>query len=39
VIDIPGGAQPMSIPTPNGEVAMVYSGEAYNFTELRDELQ
>jgi asparagine synthase (glutamine-hydrolysing) len=38
VIDIPGGAQPMSISTPNGDVAMVYSGEAYNFTELRDEL-
>jgi len=38
VIDIPGGAQPMSIQTPQGEVAMVYSGEAYNFKELRDEL-
>ncbi|AFM19064.1 asparagine synthase, glutamine-hydrolyzing [Mycolicibacterium chubuense NBB4] len=38
VIDIPGGAQPMSVSTPNGDVAMVYSGEAYNFTELRDEL-
>jgi asparagine synthase (glutamine-hydrolysing) len=38
VIDIPGGAQPMSISAPNGDVAMVYSGEAYNFTELRDEL-
>jgi asparagine synthase (glutamine-hydrolysing) len=38
VIDIPGGAQPMSVSTPNGEVAMVYSGEAYNFKELRDEL-
>ncbi|MDX1881928.1 asparagine synthase (glutamine-hydrolyzing) [Mycolicibacterium sp. 120270] len=39
VIDLPGGAQPMSIPTPNGDVAMVYSGEAYNFTELRRELE
>jgi asparagine synthase (glutamine-hydrolysing) len=38
VIDIPGGAQPMSVSTPNGDVAMVYSGEAYNFKELRDEL-
>src|SRR3982750_519943 len=38
VIDIPGGAQPMSVSTPQGEVAMVYSGEAYNFTELRAEL-
>jgi asparagine synthase (glutamine-hydrolysing) len=38
VIDLPGGAQPMSVSTPGGDVAMVYSGEAYNFTELRDEL-
>jgi asparagine synthase (glutamine-hydrolysing) len=38
VIDLPGGAQPMSVATPNGDVAMVYSGEAYNFTELRAEL-
>jgi asparagine synthase (glutamine-hydrolysing) len=38
VIDIPGGAQPMSVSTPNGEVAMVYSGEVYNFQELRDDL-
>jgi asparagine synthase (glutamine-hydrolysing) len=39
VIDIPGGAQPMSVSTPQGDVAMVYSGEAYNFTELRAELE
>jgi asparagine synthase (glutamine-hydrolysing) len=38
VIDLPGGAQPMSVSTPNGDVVMVYSGEVYNFTELRDEL-
>ena len=38
VIDIPGGAQPMSVSTPNGDVAMVYSGEVYNFKELRDDL-
>ena len=38
VIDLPGGTQPMSVSTPQGEVVMVYSGEAYNFTELRDEL-
>src|SRR5215470_10958139 len=38
VIDIPGGTQPMSVSTPQGDVAMVYSGETYNFTELRDEL-
>jgi asparagine synthase (glutamine-hydrolysing) len=38
VIDLPGGAQPMHITTPQGDVVMVYSGEAYNFTELREEL-
>jgi len=35
VIDVPGGTQPMVLPT--GEV-IVYSGETYNFTELRAEL-
>jgi asparagine synthase (glutamine-hydrolysing) len=39
VIDLPGGAQPMTVETDDGPVAMVYSGEAYNFTELRDELR
>jgi asparagine synthase (glutamine-hydrolysing) len=39
VIDVQGGAQPMSLRTPAGEVVLVYSGEAYNFTELRDELR
>ncbi|MCX2730091.1 asparagine synthase (glutamine-hydrolyzing) [Saccharopolyspora sp. NFXS83] len=39
VIDLPGGTQPMKVDTPDGAVAMVYSGEAYNFTELRDELR
>jgi asparagine synthase (glutamine-hydrolysing) len=39
VIDIEGGTQPMSVHTPTGEVALVYSGEAYNFVELREELQ
>jgi asparagine synthase (glutamine-hydrolysing) len=39
VIDLVGGAQPMSVRTPTGEVALVYSGEAYNFNELRDELR
>ncbi|MGW4523176.1 asparagine synthase (glutamine-hydrolyzing) [Amycolatopsis sp. NPDC004378] len=38
IIDLPGGRQPMSVRTPNGDVAMVYSGEAYNFTELKEEL-
>jgi asparagine synthase (glutamine-hydrolysing) len=39
VIDVAGGAQPMSVRTPAGEVVLVYSGEAYNFVELRRELQ
>ncbi|MDQ0376771.1 asparagine synthase (glutamine-hydrolyzing) [Amycolatopsis thermophila] len=39
IIDLPGGRQPMSVTTPAGEVAMVYSGEAYNFAELRRELE
>ncbi|MER7182055.1 asparagine synthase (glutamine-hydrolyzing) [Streptomyces hyaluromycini] len=38
IIDLPGGRQPMTVRTPDGTVAMVYSGEAYNFTELRREL-
>jgi asparagine synthase (glutamine-hydrolysing) len=38
IIDLPGGRQPMSVDTPGGAVAMVYSGEAYNFTELRADL-
>ncbi|MFH8498540.1 asparagine synthase (glutamine-hydrolyzing) [Streptomyces coeruleorubidus] len=38
IIDLPGGRQPMTAGTPHGTVALVYSGEAYNFTELRGEL-
>ncbi|WP_225833630.1 asparagine synthase (glutamine-hydrolyzing) [Streptomyces sp. NK08204] len=38
VIDLPGGRQPMTVRTPEGTVALVYSGETYNFTELRHEL-
>ncbi|WP_416482922.1 asparagine synthase (glutamine-hydrolyzing) [Streptomyces sp. CL12] len=38
IIDLPGGRQPMSLATPEGTVALVYSGETYNFTELRREL-
>ncbi|MFB9685733.1 asparagine synthase (glutamine-hydrolyzing) [Amycolatopsis plumensis] len=38
IIDLPGGRQPMTVSTPNGAIAMVYSGEAYNFTELKEEL-
>jgi asparagine synthase (glutamine-hydrolysing) len=35
VIDVDGGVQPMS----EGPATMVYSGEAYNFRELRRELE
>ncbi|MFJ4005130.1 asparagine synthase (glutamine-hydrolyzing) [Streptomyces sp. NPDC090023] len=38
IIDLPGGRQPMSVHTPQGNIALVYSGETYNFTELRREL-
>ncbi|HTU74660.1 MAG TPA: asparagine synthase (glutamine-hydrolyzing) [Trebonia sp.] len=38
VIDLPGGRQPMSLETPGGPLVIVYSGETYNFTELRAEL-
>jgi asparagine synthase (glutamine-hydrolysing) len=38
IIDLPGGRQPMTVGTPEGDVVLVYSGEAYNFTELRTEL-
>ncbi|MHC5260252.1 asparagine synthase (glutamine-hydrolyzing) [Streptomyces sp. UC4497] len=38
IIDLPGGRQPMTVETPDGNVAMVYSGETYNYTELRAEL-
>jgi asparagine synthase (glutamine-hydrolysing) len=38
IIDLPGGRQPMTLETPRGTLALVYSGETYNFTELREEL-
>ncbi|MFV0131205.1 asparagine synthase (glutamine-hydrolyzing) [Streptomyces sp. HMX112] len=38
VIDLPGGRRPMTAETGRGTVAIVYSGEAYNFAELRAEL-
>ncbi|MEV5282531.1 asparagine synthase (glutamine-hydrolyzing) [Streptomyces sp. NPDC051994] len=38
IIDLPGGRQPMTVEAGGKTVALVYSGEAYNFTELRAEL-
>lgn len=38
VIDLDGGKQPMTFDTPNGTVALTYSGEVYNYQELRLEL-
>jgi asparagine synthase (glutamine-hydrolysing) len=39
IIDLEGGAQPMSAATPAGDVVLVYSGEVYNYRELRAELE
>ncbi|MFG2205762.1 asparagine synthase (glutamine-hydrolyzing) [Streptomyces sp. NPDC048638] len=39
IIDLPGGRQPMTAERADGtQVALVYSGETYNFGELRAEL-
>jgi asparagine synthase (glutamine-hydrolysing) len=38
IIDPTGGAQPMTATTADGVVALVYSGEVYNFDDLRAEL-
>lgn len=38
VIDLHGGRQPMTADTPDGTVALTYSGEVYNYQELRREL-
>lgn len=38
VLDPKGGAQPLVAPTPQGPVVITYSGETYNFQELRSEL-
>lgn len=38
VIDVEGGAQPMSARTDDGEVVLLHSGEVYGFAELRGEL-
>ncbi|MTE16199.1 asparagine synthase (glutamine-hydrolyzing) [Nocardia aurantiaca] len=39
VIDLPGGSQPMVAATGGGQLAIVYSGEAYNYRELRARLR
>ncbi|WP_116948285.1 asparagine synthase (glutamine-hydrolyzing) [Jiangella endophytica] len=39
VIDLAGGVQPMVAEGPHGRVVIVYSGEVYNFLELRRELE
>ncbi|MBW4702009.1 MULTISPECIES: asparagine synthase (glutamine-hydrolyzing) [unclassified Micromonospora] len=39
VIDVDGGTQPMAVQTDDGTVTITYSGEAYNFGELRGELR
>ncbi|WP_194920193.1 asparagine synthase (glutamine-hydrolyzing) [Catenulispora rubra] len=38
IIDLPGGRQPMAVEAGGQSVVIVYSGETYNFTELRAEL-
>jgi asparagine synthase (glutamine-hydrolysing) len=38
IIDLAGGAQPMEVATPSGPVVVAYTGEAYNYRELRAEL-
>ena len=38
IIDLEGGTQPMVAEAAGGEVALTYSGEVYNFAELRREL-
>lgn len=38
VIDLAGGRQPIVAETPQGPVAIVYSGETYNFAEIRKAL-
>ncbi|MBT2418860.1 asparagine synthase (glutamine-hydrolyzing) [Streptomyces sp. ISL-22] len=39
IIDLDGGAQPMTVETADGPIVMTYSGETYNFTALRQYLR
>lgn len=39
VIDIEGGKQPMTVMTGGHEVTLTYSGEVYNYRQLRAELE
>ncbi|MGH7921983.1 MAG: asparagine synthase (glutamine-hydrolyzing) [Candidatus Dormibacteraceae bacterium] len=39
VIDVAGGAQPMRIRRGDADVVLTFSGEIYNFRELRQELE
>ncbi|MGH3439877.1 MAG: asparagine synthase (glutamine-hydrolyzing) [Sciscionella sp.] len=39
IIDLERGTQPMTLDTPEGTLALTYSGEVYNYTELRAELR
>ncbi|GLF99139.1 asparagine synthase (glutamine-hydrolyzing) [Streptomyces yaizuensis] len=38
VLDLPGGAQPMTVRAPGGDLVISYSGEVYNHRELRETL-
>lgn len=38
VLDPAGGRQPMTLDTPRGTLALTFSGEVYNFRELRSQL-
>lgn len=40
IIDLSGGTQPMTLTTPGGaSVVLVYTGEVYNYVELRERLR
>ncbi|MFF8848121.1 asparagine synthase (glutamine-hydrolyzing) [Streptomyces sp. NPDC015127] len=40
VIDVHGGVQPMHLQTPQGRhIVLIYTGETYNYRELRGQLQ